>query len=537
MQRQVLLSAYNLTYEFAVGKSLLQGVNVAIERGDKIALVGANGVGKSTLLKLLARQLEPKFGSLMSDASIYYLPQIAGIYPEVRDKTVLDFLNSISDDWWEISNTLESRLGTSLDLSVKVGSLSGGELTKLFLAIGLYQEPEILLLDEPTNHMDFWALENLTTVLTEFSGAFALVSHKPFFLDRVANKTWELTSGGVKVYGGNFSLFKAQKKTELQATLREHEVAKKELKRAKEAAQKEQQRAARSRREGRLQAHDGSMGKAAQDYFANRASASAATAAKKHDLAIAKAAQKIESSKVRTHKVANIRLEEGSSKQGRNLIDIQNAHLRIGNHSLIEDIQLHISYGDRVTISGANGSGKSSLIKAILGIKHLSTPVSFESGQILIAPDMNVVYLDQNYDLVDRQKTILENMQQANPRLNYQVLRQQLGNFLFSHDEVYKSASVLSGGELARLALAIVGISEIDVLVLDEPTNNLDIETVEQIVEALDDYQGALLAISHDLGFLSRINITKALKLKDKVLQSTLHLPRATQEYYRELLE
>jgi ATPase subunit of ABC transporter with duplicated ATPase domains len=137
---------------------------------------------------------------------------------------------------------------------------------------------------------------------------------------------------------------------------------------------------------------------------------------------------------------------------------------------------------------------------------------------------------------VDRQKTVLENMQQANPRLNYQVLRQQLGNFLFSNDEVHKSASVLSGGELARLALAIVGISEIDLLVLDEPTNNLDIETVDQIVEALDDYQGALLVISHDLGFLSRINITKALKLKDKVLQSTLHLPSATQEYHRELL-
>ncbi|HEY9603066.1 MAG TPA: ATP-binding cassette domain-containing protein, partial [Allocoleopsis sp.] len=426
MQRQVLLSACNLAYEFAVGKSLFQGVNVAIERGDKIALVGANGVGKSTLLKILARQLDPQYGSLVSDRSIYYLPQIAGIHPEVRDKTVLDFLNSISDDWWEISNTLESRLGTSLDLSVQVGSLSGGELTKLFLAIGLHQEPAILLLDEPTNHLDVLALENLTTVLTEFAGAFVIVSHKPFFLDRVANTTWELTPGGVMVYGGNFSLFKAQKETELQATLREHEVAKKKLKRAKEAAQKEQQRAARSRREGRLQAQDGSMGKAEQDYFANRASASAATAAKKHDFAIAQAVQKIENSKVRTNKVANICLEGGSSKKGRNLIDIQMAHLKIANHSLIEDIQLHVSYGDRVTISGANGSGKSSLIQAILGIKYSSTSVIFASGQISIAPDLKVVYLDQNYDLVDRRKTVLENMQQANPRLNYQVLRQQL---------------------------------------------------------------------------------------------------------------
>jgi ATPase subunit of ABC transporter with duplicated ATPase domains len=536
MPRQALLSAYDLTYEFAIGKTLFRGVNVAIERGDKIALIGANGVGKSTLLKILAQQIEPTWGSLISDGSIYYLPQISGINPEIRDNTVVDFLSSISDEWWEISNTLESRLETSLDLSVKVGSLSGGELTKLFLAIGLCQEPEILLLDEPTNHMDFLALENLKILLNEFSGAFVIVSHKPFFLDRVVNKTWELTPGELNVYGGNFSLYKEQKETELQATLREHEVAKKELKRAREAAQREQQRAARSRKEGRLQAHDGSMGKAAQDYFANRASSSAGKASTNHQVAIAKATQKLEASKIRKNKVTNIRLEEGASKKGRNLIDIQGANLKIGNQSLIDDISLHVVYGDRVVISGSNGSGKSSLIKAILGIGDETSPILLESGEVLVSQGMKVVYLDQNYDLLDRNKTVLGNMQAANSSLDYQLLRQQLGNFLFLNDEVNKSASVLSGGELARLALAIVGISEIDLLVLDEPTNNLDIETVEQIVEALDEYQGALLVISHDLNFLSRINITKALKLKDKVLQATAYLPRETEQYYQELL-
>ena len=536
MERQSLLSAYDVAYEFAVGKTLFKGINAGINQGDKIALIGANGVGKSTLLKILADRIQATSGSVVSNASIYYLPQISTISRENQDKDVLSLLCSVSDEWWEVTRSLESKLNTFLDLSMPVGSLSGGEITKLFLAVGLCREPNILLLDEPTNHMDFWALESLRAFLNEFSGAFVIVSHKPFFLDQVANTTWELTAEGVNVYGGNFSLYKEQKEAKIKGTLRIHEAARKELKRAKEVALKEQKRAARSKREGRLQAFDGSMGKAAQHFFANRASASAGRGATKHQAAIAQATQKLEESKIKKNKVTNIHLEEGSSKRGKSLIHIQGATLKIGTHALITNIHLHIVYGDRIAISGSNGAGKSSLIKAILGMGHETNPTSLDSGEVLVSQDMKVVYLDQNYDLLDREKTVLENMQAANSSLDYQDLRQQLGNFLFLNDEVNKSVSVLSGGELARLALAIVGISEIDLLVLDEPSNNLDIETVERIVEALDEYQGALLVISHDLEFLSSINITKAFKLKDKALQSTAYLPNETEQYYQELL-
>ncbi|MDF5734046.1 MAG: ATP-binding cassette domain-containing protein [Rhizonema sp. PD38] len=157
----------------------------------------------------------------------------------------------------------------------------------------------------------------------------------------------------------------------------------------------------------------------------------------------------------------------------------------------------------------------------------------------VLAKGLKAVYLDQTYELVNREQTILQNIQAANPNLSYQLLRQQLGHFLFKNDEVNKLASVLSGGELARLAIAIISISEIDLLIFDEPTNNLDIETVDQMVEGINEYQGALWVISHDLDFLSRIDITQAFKLSPRLhtLQMTAHLPEESEQYYQELLD
>ncbi|MBD1863713.1 MULTISPECIES: ribosomal protection-like ABC-F family protein [Trichocoleus] len=533
MESRVLLRAENLSYNLTADRTLFQEIDVSIQAGDRIALVGPNGVGKSTLLQLLAGLVQPSSGSIYQKDSIYYLPQISTLPLEQQQQTVLAWLNSIADDWWAIADILETKLATVVDLSLSIANLSGGELTKLFLAIGLAQEPRILLLDEPTNHMDLAALEALRQFLCHFSGAFVIVSHKPFFLDQVANTTWELMPTGIQVYGGNFSFYKEQKAIALENAERSHEAAKKDLKRAKEAALKEQQRAARSQREGRLQALDNSMGKAAKRYFANRASATAGTAAKKHDIALVQAQQKLAETKIRTSKATLIRLEEKLRKV-RNLIDIQGADLRVGDRTLIKDIQLHVKTGDRIAVLGANGSGKSTLVKAILGLA--ATEAVLEAGEVRLATDLQAMYLDQTYAVVDRQKTILENMQAANPQLSYQLLRQQLGHFLFFNETVYQSAAVLSGGELARLAIAMITISEVDLLILDEPTNNLDTVTVEPMIAALNQYQGALWVISHDLDFLSQIGITKALRLNKQTLQPTTHLPSDSPNFYRELL-
>lgn len=204
----------------------------------------------------------------------------------------------------------------------------------------------------------------------------------------------------------------------------------------------------------------------------------------------------------------------------------------IDRSSLLKDIHLQVSSGDRIAVAGMNGSGKSCLVKAILRIE--STSAFLQGGNVQLT-DMQTAYLDQSYELVERTQTVLENMHRANPVLNYQLLRQQLGHFLFFNDDVYKSALVLSGGELARLAIAMITISELDLLILDEPTNNLDIATVDQMVEALNKYQGALWVISHDLDFLSRINITRSFHLKHQTFQPTVYLPSQPFQYHNEL--
>ncbi|GAB4367191.1 MAG: ABC-F family ATP-binding cassette domain-containing protein [Elainellaceae cyanobacterium] len=539
-RQQPYIVAENLSYELDSTQFLFQDIHLSISADDRIALVGANGVGKSTLLKILANQLPPTQGSVHSSASVYYLPQISTVRSSIQTETILNFLSAISNEWWQILNLLETTFNTTIDISLPVASLSGGELTKLFLAIGLSQSPNLLLLDEPTNHLDYLALEELRLFLMQFSGAFVIVSHKPFFLDQVVNTTWELSPIGITVYGGNYSLYREQKQMMLEAQLRSHEVARKELKRAKATAMQEQERAAQSRKNGRQRALRGDMPRIVAGGLKRKAEATAGTLKVKHDAAIAVATQKVAETKVKTVRATSIQLEEHSPKH-RNLIDIHDADLwlRAGEVAsqerlLIQNIQLQVTSRDRLVVAGANGSGKSCLAKAIANPG--ATPASLQGGEMALAPNLHLMYLDQTYGFVDRRQTVLENLQSANPTLDYRLVRQQLGHFLFFNDDVYKPAAVLSGGELARLAIAMITVSELDLLILDEPTNNLDVTTIEQMVAALNDYQGALWVISHDLDFLSQIHITHSFQLKNRILEKTAYLPDNMQCYYNELL-
>ncbi|MEO1400775.1 MAG: ATP-binding cassette domain-containing protein [Cyanobacteria bacterium J06635_1] len=528
--RKPYLIAENLSYTVESMQTLFREIYLSFATDDRIALVGPNGVGKSTLLRILSGQILPTQGTVTCNGTTYYLPQISTVRAAMSSESVFDFLSTLSDQWWEIEQMLETRFNTPLDLSVSMQTLSGGELTKLFLAIGLSQSPDFLFLDEPTNHLDYLTLETLRQVLCEFQGGFVIVSHKPFFLDQVVKTIWELTPTGLQTYGGNFSDYRAQKQLEGAASLRVHETARKKFERTKATVLSEQRRAAQSRRDGRQKRLSGNMPRIVAGNLKRKAEATAGRLKVKHDKAMAAAAEKVTATKVKTHKVTRIRLEERSQKN-RNLIEINHANLWVEDRLLIKDIELRISSCDRIAISGINGSGKSCLIKALLG----HDAAFFRGGEVHLA-EMQTVYLDQSYELIDRTQTVLQNLQRANPALNYQVLRQQLGHFLFFNDDVHKIASVLSGGELARLAIAMITITEIDLLILDEPINNLDITTVDQMVEALNDYQNALWVISHDLDFLSRINITHSFQLKHQTLQPTLYLPSERSRYHSYLL-
>ncbi|MGP1386862.1 MAG: ABC-F family ATP-binding cassette domain-containing protein [Thainema sp.] len=538
MQRKAILNASHITYELATMEILFQDITAAIHTCDHIGLVGHNGSGKSTLLKLFAGQLIPQAGTVVTAGQVFYLPQILAPDAVQSQELLLNWLSRHTEEWWTITLILEEQFATELPLSQPIGSLSGGEWMKLWLAIALSHQPDLLLLDEPTNHLDLAALHQLQVLLQSFPGAVVLVSHQPFFLDQVVDTIWELTPSALKIYGGNYSFYRSQLETEHQAALRTHEVARKELKRAKAAAQQEQQRAAQSRRQGKLKA--GSMPKILAGALQRKAEATAGAAKQKHDAAVEKAAQKVADTKIKTSKNSRVQLEEGSSKR-RNLVDIQGAQLKICDRILIENIQLHVAVGDRLSIAGANGSGKSSLAKAILFNDH---PAVFEGAEVFVAPglqaesesSLKAVYLDQNYDLVDRKLTVLENMQVANPSLDYQLIRQQLGHFLFFNDRVNQLAASLSGGELARLAIAMISIAQIDWLILDEPTNNLDIATVDHIVDGVNEFQGALWVISHDIDFLSRIEITQAYQITNYQLQPLLNQPSNAEQYYWELM-
>ncbi|MEO1390635.1 MAG: ATP-binding cassette domain-containing protein [Cyanobacteria bacterium J06634_6] len=527
------LVADNLSYTLASDRTIFAAVSASIFPGDRIALIGNNGVGKSTLFQLFSQQRSPTQGTLTSKASTCYVPQLSSLAASIRHQSVLDFLTTMADTWWEIEHTLKTTFNTTLDLASSVDSLSGGELMQLSLAVALWRSPDLLLLDEPTNHLDYLAQEQLLQGLSQFKGALVVVSHKPLFLDQATDTTWELTPTGLRVFGSSYSRYREQKRLDQAAEMRSHETARKELKRAKATAQSEQKRAAQSNRTGVKHRLTNRVDRAAAGSLKNRAEVTAGNQKSAHEKAVETASQKVAETKVRTLKAMSIQLAARSQKQ-RTLIDIRDADLWVDERRLLQAVRLKVNSGDRIAIAGPNGSGKSSLVKSIVGTENASARLTGREQQIAA---MKTVYLDQTYALVDRSKTILENMHQANPAIEYQLLRQQLGHFLFFNDDVYKSAAALSGGELARCAIALLTSSELDLLILDEPTNNLDIATVNQMVDALNDYSGTLCVISHDLNFLSRIRITHSFRVRQNTLSPTDFLPSESSLYYSELLK
>lgn len=486
-----LLTANNISYNLD-SKTLFEDVNISIEKKDKIALIAPNGSGKTTLLKILT-------GEILANKKIETLGLISYFkqsYPEIKSSklNIAEYLIKQKMQFDQVYTSHMRIWLEKLDFEKRLNHLSGGELTKLMIAIEASQTPDIFILDEPTNNLDNYSIERLIEYIKYFQGGLVFVSHNLNFLNNVPNKLWILEDKKLEIYNLNYTEYLEYKKILRNAREDQLRSLNKNIKKAKKALifekdrhQKEQSNQLKLKKKGNL-----SIPKMAAGFKKNeseRSSGKKKNSLEKHLLELKQ--QKIELAEI-TSKKAYLQL--ATKKNNFNLIT------NIQTEILGKKILFSIYYGDRIAISGRNGSGKTTLCKYV-----------FEKT----ADKFKVAYLDQKYKVVDSEKTVWENILDFNKNFGEQDLRRILGNFLFtSKEQINQKASTLSGGELVRLAFAMITAKELDLLILDEPLNNIDIQTQEVIIQGLNHYQGALIVVSHDKKFIDEINIKSRLNVE-----------------------
>ena len=497
-----MLKVESLKKIFA-GETLFDGVSFSVNAGEKAGLVGRNGAGKSTLLKMIVGEIEPDQGSVIigKGERIGYLRQTV---EDDLEKTAEGFFNDgQAVQEWRIRKIL-SQLGfDEIDLKKKLGEFSGGEMAKISLAKVLINGPTVLLLDEPTNHLDIEGLDFLRDFLTDFKGGLLLVSHDRWMLDETATKIIDLqmTEKGriAKIYPGNFSAYiqTRQKESDNQKTL--YGLQQKNVKRIEDRIAETKARSAllESKTNG-------------GDYYVRKKAAKAMKQAKNREN---KLEQFLESSgrieKPQKEKSFKIILDNYLG-EGQRVLQIKGASFGIDGKKLFDLADLAIYGKDRIALLGPNGSGKTTFIKTILGQTALA------QGEIKLNPNVKIGYLPQEMIFDDVERTVSEEFEKGYDATAGDS-RKVLGRFLFSGDDQTKKIKDLSLGERRRLCLAKIVAAGSNFLILDEPTNHLDIDSIEAVEKALKNFEGAILAVSHDRFFLKNINIKKFYYLKGGV--------------------
>ena len=529
--KKIYITANKVSYT-VYDRSVFSDLTFAINQGDKIGLVGKNGAGKSTLLKIIASIEKPSSGSVKGNGRVYYLPQL-DLELLQSEETIEAYLARYQVDVVKFGVALRKLFKMpELDANRALKTLSGGEMVKIELAIASLYSPDVLVLDEPTNHLDVIAIEVLKNFLVRFSGAYMIVSHDPLFLDFTVSTIWELEDGKLRSFGGNFSFYRDQKMFLEQGRERSYQAAKKEVKKYKASLMHEQERAAHSAR-GKGVAGDRSQSRMERGFKKDQASMFAGQLKTKTTMKLGEAETKAESLRGKIRKKTHINLTTADSAKGRTLFRITDASLKLIDTTLIEHISLEMRYSDRFVLLGKNGSGKTALIKAIIGV----TPAVSLHGEFYKPKDLRVVYISQKYEIVDPDLTLFENMKSVGLS-DEQVIYDQLGHFLFdARRDANKKASTLSGGEVAKLAFALVTSAPIDLLILDEPTNNLDLETIGVIIEALKDFSGGIFVVSHNIDFLRQLEVNRAYVIYGRELHSMRTRPEQGKEFYDELIE
>ncbi|MCK2157902.1 ribosomal protection-like ABC-F family protein [Exiguobacterium sp. 17-1] len=510
----------HLTKQFG-GDDILTDVSLFIQPHDRIGLIGRNGSGKTTLLRLIARLDSPDAGTIYqkSGLSIGYLEQLPVYNSDMTGLDVLwtafaplldlrqslhdleqamamntDQIESLLEQYTKVTETFERQGGYLLESKVdrminglrlhplldrSFEQLSGGEQTKICLGRMLLTEPDLLILDEPTNHLDLEAVEWLESFLSSYAGAVLIVSHDRVFLDTVVTSIAELEDGQIQLYRGNYSYYMTEKERLLLEQFHAYQEQQKKIKQMKDAIRRLRQ-------------------------WANEASPPSEKLFRK--------AKSMERALERIERIKRPQLEaetpdvvfNAQGKTSRMVYRLENVSLSFTESPLFHSLTVEIAAKDRLAIVGANGSGKTTLLQLLLG------RIEPTSGLISQGPSVKVGYLSQHIDFPDDQRLI--DVFRSAIDSDEGTARKRLAQFLFFGPRVFLPVAALSGGERMRLMLAILVHSELNVLILDEPTNHLDIESRDSLEEALESFEGTLIAVSHDRYFLNRL-FTKTLWL------------------------
>jgi ATPase subunit of ABC transporter with duplicated ATPase domains len=508
---------HNLSFAWPSGEIAIAGLDCAFP-DTTTGLVGRNGVGKSTLLRLIAGDLSPSGGSVARPERIGYLPQhlvleghrsvadVLGIEPVLAALATIDAGHGTMRDFetvgdqWDLPERCTAMLGrfgfADLDLLRPIGTLSGGEVILLALAAQFLAEPEVLLLDEPTNNLDRQARSRLHAALASWRGQAIVVSHDRELLDLVGY-VGEMRAGDIRFFGGNFTAYTEALAVEQEAAARGVRTAESDLRRQQRELVEARIKLDRRQRFARSQA--GNVPKIVAGAKKRAAEVSAGKLRGGHQADVAEARQRLEAAedRVRDDESIEVDLSRTSVPPGRDIVVTEDLVLRNG-----VAVSLHLRGPERVGLVGPNGSGKTTLIDTLRG------RVEPRSGSVALRVPYRL--LPQRLQLLEDGDSVLAAVSRLAPTADDNRLRAELARFLLDADTIARPVGSLSGGERFRATLAALLLSEPppQLLILDEPTNSLDLDSVRQLTEALAQYRGALLVASHDESFLADLNLT-----------------------------
>ncbi|MDR7856854.1 ABC-F family ATP-binding cassette domain-containing protein [Tissierella sp.] len=527
----LVLSCSNITKSYII-ETILDSLSFTVEDGDKIGVIGLNGSGKTTLFNILAGEITQDSGEIyiQKGMKIGYLKQHTKIESEKNifdeclevfeslikmeerlrsfeheisiegEKGESEILTTLMDEYASLSEKFVSLNGYGYkseirgilkglgfkdeDFDKEVNILSGGQKSRLSLAKLLLEKPNILLLDEPTNHLDIDAISWLEKFLKDYKGASLIISHDRYFLDNVANRIFHIENLKLNIYNTNYTNFMIRRKKDMEIYKKHFEDQQREIKRQEEIIQ-------------RFKAYGGE---------------------RYHGLAQSRQKMldkmKLLAKPTGDQKRSRIKFEP-KIKSGRDVLKVENLEKTFGELRLLDNINFNIYRGEKVGLIGANGIGKTTLFKIVLG------QIEKDAGKIEIGHHVVSGYFDQEMSKLNLNKTIIDEIWDENPTFDYYQIRTILSQFMFIGDDIFKEISDLSGGEKGRLSLMKLMLSNANLLLMDEPTNHLDIDSKEVLEEAILDYEGTLFVISHDRYFLNRVS-TKILELTKEGIKEYL---------------